>query len=88
MYLPIMPGEALVWELCQNDFRGSFQPFFSAIVLFKNKPFPQVFGGFLKKRIPGKNGTVTPRMMCTLQPPTPRGKSSFSTKICALPLPC
>ena len=39
----------------------SFQPFFSAIVLFKNRsPFPQVFVcGFLERRIPGKNGEVT-----------------------------
>ena len=31
------------------------------IVLFKNQPFPQVLGGFLERRIPGKNGEVTPR---------------------------
>ena len=29
--------------------------FFSAIVLFENRPFPWVFGGFLERNIPGKN---------------------------------
>ena len=36
-------------------------PFFSAIVLFnKQIHFSRVFGGFLERRIPGKNGEVTP----------------------------
>ena len=40
--------------------------FFSAIVLFNNQPlsdFPRVFGGFLERRIPGKNGEATPRIL-------------------------
>ena len=28
---------------------GVDSPFFSAIVLFKNQPFPRVFGGFLER---------------------------------------
>ena len=43
---------------------GVDSPFFSAIVLFKNQPFPQGFGGFLERRIPGKNGEVIPRKQC------------------------
>ena len=35
--------------------------FFSAMVLFTNQPFPKVFGGFLERRMRGKNGEVTPR---------------------------
>ena len=38
------------------DDLGVDSPFFSAIVLFKNQPLPQGFGGFLERRIPGKNG--------------------------------
>ena len=34
----------------------SFQPSF-----FSKNHFPRVFGGFLERRIPGKNGEVTPR---------------------------
>ena len=40
---------------------GVDSPLFSAIVLFKTRHFPRVFGGFLERRIPGKNGEVTPR---------------------------
>ena len=41
-------------------------PFFPAIVIFKNQPFPQYFGGFPESRIPGKNGTEgTPRIVQT-----------------------
>ena len=42
---------------------GFDSPFFSAIVIFKNQPFSTVFGGFLERRIPGKNGEVTPRTL-------------------------
>ena len=36
---------------------GVDSPFFSAVVLFENRsPFPQGFGSFLKRRMPGKNG--------------------------------
>ena len=39
-------------------------PFFSAIALFKSRIcFPRGFGGFLERRIPGKNGEVTPRLI-------------------------
>ena len=47
---------------CINDFSGVDSPFVSAIVLFKNQPFPQVFCGFLKRRIPEKNEEATPRI--------------------------
>ena len=38
-------------------------PFVSAIVLFKNQQFPQVFCGFLERKIPEKNGEATPRVV-------------------------
>ena len=38
-------------------------PVFSTIVLFKNQLFPWVFDGFLKRRIPGKNGEGSPRII-------------------------
>ena len=37
-------------------------PFFSTIDLFKTSCFPRVFGGFLARSIPGKNGEATLRM--------------------------
>ena len=43
-----------------------FFPFFSSMVLFKNQLFPQGVGGFLERRIPGKNGEVTSRMFIQL----------------------
>ena len=46
-------------------------PFFSAIVLFKNQLFPRVFGGFLERRIPGKNGEAAPTW--SLHDPRKRG---------------
>ena len=36
-------------------------PFFSTIVLFNNRPFPWVSGGFLETRIPAKNGEGSTR---------------------------
>ena len=39
---------------------GVDSPFFIAIVLFKNQPFPQGVWWF-SRRIPGKNGEGTPR---------------------------
>ena len=45
---------------------GVDSPFFSAIALFKNQPFPHGFRWFSRKtRIPGKNGEATPRSMPT-----------------------
>ena len=41
-------------------------PFFPTIVLFENRPFPRVSGGFLERRIPGKNGESSTRMMIIL----------------------
>ena len=42
---------------------GGFS-FFSTIVLSKNRiRFPWVSGGFLERRIPGKNGEGTPRVL-------------------------
>ena len=38
---------------------GFNSPFFSTVVLFKNQLFPRVFDGFLKRRIPGKNGEAS-----------------------------
>ena len=38
-------------------------PFFPTIVLFENPPFPWVSGGFLERRIPGKNGEGRSRNM-------------------------
>ena len=43
---------------------GGDSPFFPTIGLFKNQLFSLGFGGFLEKRIPGKNGEGTPRMIC------------------------
>ena len=45
---------------------GVDSPFFSTIVLFKHLPFPWVSGGFLERRIPGKNGEGTARSMCAI----------------------
>ena len=42
---------------------GVDSPFFATIVLFKQGLFPLGFDGFLKRRIPGKNGEGTPRIM-------------------------
>ena len=36
-------------------------PFFSTIVLLKNRPFPWVSGIFLERRILGKNGEGSTR---------------------------
>ena len=46
-------------------FLGVDSPFFSTIVLFKNWLFPppRASDGFLKRRIPGKNGEGTPRIL-------------------------
>ena len=41
-------------------------PFFSTIVLFKNRVFPLGFGGFLKRRIPGKNEEGSRRKEATV----------------------
>ena len=38
-------------------------PFFSTIVFLKNRPIPWVSGGFLERRIPGKNGEGSPRFL-------------------------
>ena len=43
---------------------GVDSPFFSIIVLFKTCRLPWVSGGFLERRIPGKNGEGTPRVLC------------------------
>ena len=40
---------------------GVDSPFFSTIVLFKHQLVACVFDGFLKRRIPGKNGEGSPR---------------------------
>ena len=40
---------------------GVDSPFFSAIALSKTSHFPRAFGGFLERRITGKNGEVTPK---------------------------
>ena len=40
---------------------GVVSPLFSTIVHFENQRFPRVSGGFLERRIPGKNGEGTPR---------------------------
>ena len=50
-----------------TNFLGVDSPLFSAIVLFKNQTFPRVFGGFLERRVPGKNGEVTPRNLDELR---------------------
>ena len=45
-------------------FLGVDSPFFSTIILFNRQLFlPRVLGGFLERRIPGKNGSgaATPR---------------------------
>ena len=48
----------------KQPFRGLIPcPFFSAIVLSQTSYFPRVFGGFLERRMPGKNGEVTPRSL-------------------------
>ena len=39
-------------------------PFFPTIVLFENGPFSWVSGGFLERRIPGKNGEGSTRSLC------------------------
>ena len=46
--------------------RGVDSPFFSSIVLSKSLLFPSVSGGFLERRIPGKNGEGTPRFVVSL----------------------
>ena len=43
-------------------FLGVDSPFFSTIVLFTNLLFFRGSHGFLERRIPGKNGEVSPRM--------------------------
>ena len=43
-------------------------PFFPTIVLFENRPFPWVSGGFLERRIPGKNGEGSTRRITKLNP--------------------
>ena len=49
-------------------------PFFPTIVLFENRPFPWLSGGFLERRIPGKNGDGSTRVILStlaLEPPCP-----------------
>ena len=41
--------------------------FFATIALFKNRPFPWVSGGFLERRIPGKNGEGSTRTVFALR---------------------
>ena len=57
------PGGPVVLLVCQmlQTFWGLIPcPFFSAILLFNRICFPWVFGGFLKRRIPGKTGGKVP----------------------------
>ena len=42
--------------------RGVDSPLFSTIVLCRNQLFPWGYDGFLERRIPGKNGEVSPRI--------------------------
>ena len=51
---------------------GVDSPFFPTIVLFENQLFSQGFGGCLERRIPGKNGEATLRMVSEF-PPVPYG---------------
>ena len=49
-------------------------PFFATIVLSKNwLRSPWLFGGFLERRIPGKNGEGTPRILVECLPQTAEG---------------
>ena len=50
---------------------GGDSPFFSNIVLFKTSRFRWVSGGFLEKRIPGKNGEGIPRITFGTSSPEP-----------------
>ena len=51
------------WQTLTKVFLGVDSPFFSTIVLFKNQLFPLGFDGFLKRRIPGKHGEGSPRVI-------------------------
>ena len=44
-------------------FPGVDTQLFLTIVLFNNQPFPSVSEGSLERRIPGKNGESTPRIL-------------------------
>ena len=50
---------------------GSFQPCFPTIVLFEHRSFPWVSGGFLPRRIPGKNGEGSTRVLSGYLPLKP-----------------
>ena len=61
--LGIKIGETQAKGVRVSFFLGVDSPFFSTIVLFKNRIcFPRVLDGFLKRRIPGKNREGTPRL--------------------------
>ena len=71
-----------------SRYPGVDSPFFSAIVLFKNQPFPGVFGGFLERTIPGKNGEVTPRGIPVFHRESDAsglGRHGFLTCVCRCP---
>ena len=59
-------------------FLGVDSPFFSTIVLFKTSCFPWGSDGFPERRIPGKNGKVSPRILKRLL--------DFEPRIQAIPL--
>ena len=68
-------------------FLGVDSRFFSAIVLFKNQRFPQGFCGFLERRIPGKNGEVTPIILETCPDGTRNDQSrDLRTAFCSTQL--
>ena len=54
---------------------GVDSPLFSAMVLFKNQPFPQGFWWFSRKKDPWKNREVTPRQLARLGGKPSAGKS-------------